>query len=307
MGTPQGGCLSTLNYLVYINDIGYLPIRGLIRAFADDKAIAYDEYNPTTVQDDMKMITEYFRINKLTINLNKTKLLVFNSPDPTTIIPLTIHQTTIERLNTVKYLGLQLDHKLTFDEHINELARYVSSVIGIMYKVRSFLPRHIMHSIYNSLIHSKLMYMISIYGNGKKTAIDRLFVLQKRALKIIYNLPQEFSTKRLFTEKAKNCLPIRSLHVQSTATLVHQILRDETITNIRFNRVPVNQRTRAASRGDLIPRKAKKSTFGDACFEKVGPAVYNSLPQSVVETSSLPMFKRKLKDLLLNDVARTLS
>ena len=57
IGTPQGSCLSTLNYLVYVNDIGNLRLNGKLRAFADDKIITYEDYAADLIQADCHRAT----------------------------------------------------------------------------------------------------------------------------------------------------------------------------------------------------------------------------------------------------------
>lgn len=300
-GTPQGSCLSTLNYLVYVNDLGNLPIRGLLRLFADDKTAAYDDFDIEVIQDDIRMITEYFRINKLTVNLAKTKIMVFNQPNPQVDLTLNYSGTVIERVNNIRYLGLHLDQKLSFETHVHETAKYVASIIGVMFKIRSFVPNHVMEKIYNALIHSKLTYMVSCYGTAFKTVLDRLFVLQKRALKMVHNLPLDYSTINLFLIKAQRCLPLKSLYTRNVAVTVFQVLNNLTLHNMELNYVMDVQRTRAVSLGNLLPRRSRTVRFGDACFEHNGPLIYNSLPRRLKESPSLLTFKKRVTEYLLSE------
>lgn len=307
VGTPQGSCMSTLNYLVYINDIGQLPIRGSIRCFADDKAMMYDEYDQLIIQQDMRIFAEFLRINKLTENLEKTKFVVFNHPDPRDCI-LMYNDINIERVDHFRYLGLEIDQQLNFTYHISELCNYVSRVIGVLYRVANFLPTTVLMRIYNSMINSKLSYMISSYGTAIKSNIDRLFVLQKRALKIALKLRPDYSTFNLFTVAAQRTLPLRLMFERSTAMLTYQMLHGLTLNSMELQFLPTRHNTRGVSQGRLLPRKPRTTRFGQSCFEFVAPRLYNTIPHTITQAPSLSIFKRQITELLQrpNNISRAI-
>jgi ribonucleases P/MRP protein subunit RPP40 len=82
VGVPQGSVLRTLLFLIY-NDIGFLPLWGSVRLFADDKAIFYPCAEVTelveSVQADLTRLKRYFTANKLTLSADKTSYLVFRA------------------------------------------------------------------------------------------------------------------------------------------------------------------------------------------------------------------------------------
>lgn len=79
---PQGSCLGPLLYLMYVNDFGYLNLHGKPKLFADDTTIFYSngtiQDNISCLNHDFIIMSEYFRINKLTLNINKTKAIHFS-------------------------------------------------------------------------------------------------------------------------------------------------------------------------------------------------------------------------------------
>lgn len=76
-GVIQGGVLAALLFVIYINDIGILRLHGKIFTYADDTAIVYDHQN---IQQDLKIIADFFRINVLSINASKTNYMIIHSP-----------------------------------------------------------------------------------------------------------------------------------------------------------------------------------------------------------------------------------
>ena len=91
----------------------------------------------------MKLICEWLRINKLSLNAKKTKFMIFDNSDQLDTINITIDEdytfTIKEQKERIKkYLGLVLDHKLKFDEHIDYIKKKVGQRIGAMYKSKIY-------------------------------------------------------------------------------------------------------------------------------------------------------------------------
>ena len=77
-----------------------------------------------TLQDEMGVVGEWLRANKLSLNVNKTKFVIIGSPCRTASIPdvkLTVFGSEIESVVEMKYLGVNLDKNLNFNSHIEFL------------------------------------------------------------------------------------------------------------------------------------------------------------------------------------------
>ena len=91
----------------------------------------------------MKNIENWISENKLTTNYKKSAFMVIsNTPNPNSDFQISINHNFIDRTNTVKYPGVYLNSDFFWKTHIDYLAKRLSKVCGIIYKLRHFVPTH---------------------------------------------------------------------------------------------------------------------------------------------------------------------
>ena len=101
---------------------------------------------------------------------------------------ITLNNNRLENLTQAKYLGVILDPHLKYKYHIEYIAKKISKSIGILFKLKKLkTPSSILKQIYYSLIYSLLNYNICSYAGTYDVHLNRLFLLQKRAVRLICN------------------------------------------------------------------------------------------------------------------------
>ena len=92
---------------------------------------------------------------------------------------------TLNRSSNIKYLGVIIDHKLNWCEHIAHVKNTVSKGIGILYNARQFLDKKSLHNLYYSYINPYLIYCIEACGSACQTHRRPLFLVPKKMVRII--------------------------------------------------------------------------------------------------------------------------
>ena len=157
--------------------------------FADDSNLLISHRNLRTLIDnanrELKSIYNWFAINKLSLNVKKTKYMFFSNSANDIPINIVINNTSMEKVDCIKFLGLYIDSKLTWKAHTNYLCKTIARNIGVINTIKHFIPPAILKTLYNTLILSYISNGILAWGVSSLANVNRLFRLQKRALRII--------------------------------------------------------------------------------------------------------------------------
>ena len=103
----------------------------------------------------------------------------------TTKLAIQINNTHIEEKTVISFLGVQIDNKLNWKAHITQISNKISKSIAILRFLRYCYPQNVLKMIYMSLIYSHINYCNLIWGAAEDGIIEPLFLLQKKAIRII--------------------------------------------------------------------------------------------------------------------------
>ena len=175
-GVPQGSILGPLLFLIYMNDIPKVSKIFKFILYADDTtlfstiefSVPIERSNVNQMLNyELSLVCEWLNVNKLSLNINKTKFMVFH-PYQKEVLHLTpclkIADTVIENVNEFNFLGVHLDSHMTWKSHTDKLALKLSKYTGILNKLKHYLPSYILRTLYFTLIHSHLNYAILTWG-----------------------------------------------------------------------------------------------------------------------------------------------
>ena len=160
VGTPQGSCLGPLLFLIFCNDLHiHLELCSSI-LFADDTTIYKSHSNLSflkwSIEEDLKIVSDWLQANKLTLNLSKTVFMLFPKSNKPVVCQLNIDDVRIVETNTTKFLGVWIDNKLKWETHFTKLIIKLKQGIGLIRKGKNFLDTTSLCILYLAQFHSHL-------------------------------------------------------------------------------------------------------------------------------------------------------
>ena len=171
-----------------------------------------------TVNAEIVKVCDWLAVNKLSLNVTKTKAMIFSKPSKQIPdIDFTINNKLLEQVPTFKFLGLTIDNQLNWKAHLNKVANKVSKSCGILAKLKRRIPEHVLSTIYNSLILPQLSYALLCWGFSDLSGLSKL---QKKAVRLITNSRYKAHTEPLF--KSQNILKIDDMFYRYLLKFVYQ-------------------------------------------------------------------------------------
>ena len=251
--------------------------------YADDTSMAIAAHDPVLlcrrVSNVVGRFEEWCKQNKIMLNLNKTVYLNFHQrrmllPPPDLVLS-----------SEAKFLGLHLDDTLNFSCHVRGLSNRLNSSFYALMKLKGCLDFDGLLQAYYSLFYSHMEYCILLWG--RSVDWGRVFIAQKRAVRLMFNLAWHGTCRGTFREH--NLLTLPSIYILKAVVYVKSNIHSFPVISHPYNTRGINS--------------LRANTHNTALFEKSPQydfvRLYNKLPNAIKEIKNIQSFKSKVKNMLI--------
>ena len=290
--------MGPLLFLGYINDLPNCLNCAIPRMFADDTSVSYaaksmDELQ-SVINSELVNLHKWLNTNKLSLNIAKTEFMIIGSPQRLSAmddrITIEINDCEVEKVDSVKSLGVYIDKHLNWSIHIEKISKKIASAIGALKRIRPYVTTDTAIQVYRALIQPYFDYCCSVWDGLNQTLNCKIQKLQNRAARIVMQASYTASAGALFDVLHWDNLSLR--RKKSKANLMFKILDGKAPTYLQdlFSVRGTGYNIRNSEMRLNVPRPDyMKKSF---CYS--GAVLFNSLPQNIRKCQSLPQFEKAI-------------
>ena len=245
------------------------------------------------VNADLKHLVNWLNVNKISLNVKKTEMIIFKSKQKKFEGDLKI-KLSGKRLyptESVKYLGVKIDTNLSWQYHVNDLSVKQNRANALLFTMRKYVSCKILRSIYFAIFDFYLSYYCLVWAQNCST-IQRIVILQKKAIRSINFQSSNFHTSYLLKQSS-------ILKFQDKICLENVLFITKSLNNLSpsafntwfsFSSDRHNYETSSFTQGNLTKRFCKTNKYGKYSIIVSALELWNKI-------------QKQLKNILLKDLS----
>ena len=297
IGVPQGSILGPLLFLLYINDLALVSPVCSTLLFADDTTLSYRHNDLDVVmvnlRSELNKVLKWSQSNRLSINAGKTKCILFSNR--TTALPpehgIVMDNVRLKGVDCCELLGMELDSSLKFDCHVRKVSLKISRVCGMLYRLKNDLPTDRLISLYYAMAYPHFIYCCILWGGASGIYVRVLETLQKRLVRILAGESYLAPTGPIF--KKYKILRFRDIYCFQLCAYSYKMI-NRSVMPLTNHVYGTRNRFCAKSRFRRLASSQRSLSYA-------APDAWNSLPYEIRNSTSLNIFKKRLKSHIVGN------
>ena len=239
----------------------------------------------------------------MSLNIEKSNFVLFHPRQRKIANDFQLHldNKNLKQEKSIKYLGIYIDSCLSWKVHIDYIAKKIKKNVGILSKLRHYVDITVLINLYYALIYPFLIYGILVWGITYPTTLQPIYILQKKALRLISFSPFDAHSSPLF--KSLNIIKFHDLVDYHISIFMFKYKHNTLPSTFENFFMPVNEvhryNTRSAYKENFYLPKAR-TNYGKFNIKFQGPKIWNALPDCI-KNSSFQQFKSKMKSKTLKE------
>ena len=304
-GIPQGSILGPLLFVIFINDLAMdFNSDSNLFLFADDGKLFRHVKDLTDSIVLQRLCQDFYNWSErwlMKLNTDKCKIISISSNATSQSYTYgfnTVNQefVELEHVTSILDLGIVVDEKLSFDSHISGKVCKAFQMLGVINRNFKMLCKDTFILLYKSLVRTSLEYGHSIWNPSRVSYISDIEKVQKRATKMVHTCKHLSYVERL---KFLQLPTLKFRRIRGDMIEAYKILNDKYDARV----VPtLSMNTSTRTRGNSLKLKVERCKYNLRKFSFTPRVVniWNSLPDSIVTSESVNMFKNELDKFWIN-------
>ena len=298
-GVPQGSLAGPVLFNIFINDLLYLDMHSLVYNYADDNTLLCMDNDINMIKlnltSDCSKLIEWFSENNMRANPAKFQFMIIGKHTNSMEHSLTVSGAQLNGSRYINVLGVDIDERLNFTEHINSMCKKVATQINAISRIKTNLCTKGKQTLYNSFIVGSFAYCCNIWMFTNRSNISRLDRLNKRAIKQIYGKHCDYND----ILRLNNHLDIYQICIKSLGMKMYNIRNEVSPKYVQELVISKDNVYNMRDYSTYVLPKYNTKRYGYHCLRYMGSKLWNWLDVGLKSCNDLCAFKRDIKLLLI--------
>jgi hypothetical protein len=298
-GVPQGSILGPILFNIFINDIFLFIENCDLTNYADDNTLSSSSNTIDALvqilQTDVKSSINWFKNNYMQANADKFQVMFLKPLRSKQNLPkyFALDNIEIEVKNKVNLLGITIDDKLNFDEHISTICKKAGRQLNVLFRFHKILDYKQKLLLYRTFVISNFNFCPIVWHFSSITNMRQIDKIQERALRF---LTGDHTSSY---ETLRKCIGIDCLYLKRIKDIAHEVYKTVNKINPEFmHDIFIKKDTTHDFRNGqkLIMPKFNTIQYGKMTFSYYGAHLWNMLPSHFKKSINFKIFKRLIKE-----------